>query len=490
MNRRSTPTTQAIVVFPMRWRVFIFVAFAALTVLPAVRSFTQETNGLDAFRKLHNELREKMAEDLVVATTFLESRIESSPDSEDLNVLRQSLASRLAAEGNFTAANEQYSRLIDFQIRHVDQPQSQFGLWMTIQSMRAVAEESGNSKSLSAAVGRAHDALSGDDAQLHPASQVAVLKGRLLVDDDKDDAAQALIQSQLEKLEAANQPIRATDESMQAYVAMLRTLCDEGEDNELWLEDSITKIQSVTQRAIDLFPDSVPLQTSYAETQLLRITRWNQDDVKATNELIDRVLSKLEQFASKNPAVRATLKRIELRKMELSSVKPKESLVGKPAPEWDIDEWVNTIDMDRDDLEGKVVLLDFWAMWCGPCIATFPHLREWREEFGDEKFEIVGVTAYYNYQWDDEKERASRSKEEVSPVEERQTIASFLDHHKLEHPVIVTPEGSKMSSQYGVRGIPHVVLIDQEGVVQLVKTGAGEATAREIHAKIKDLLKP
>ena len=381
-------------------------------------------------------------------------------------------------------------KLIDFQISRIQQPQSQFGLWMTIQSMQAVADESGNSKSLAAAVGRAHDALSRDDVQLHPASQVVVLKGRLLVDDDKDDAAKALIQRQLEKLELSNGPDDATDESMQANVAMLRALTDEGEDNELWLEDSIEKIQTVSQRAIDLFPNSVQLQTSYAETQLLRITRWNQDDVKATNELIDETMTKLEQFASKNPAVRATLKRIELRKMELSSVKPKESLVGKPAPEWDIDEWVNTIDMDRDDLEGKVVLLDFWAMWCGPCIATFPHLREWREEFGDEKFEIVGVTAYYNYQWDDEKERASRSKEEVSPVEERQTIASFLDHHKLEHPVIVTPEGSKMSSQYGVRGIPHVVLIDQEGVVQLVKTGAGEATAREIHAKIKDLLKP
>ena len=46
-----------------------------------------------------------------------------------------------------------------------------------------------------------------------------------------------------------------------------------------------------------------------------------------------------------------------------------------------------------------------------------------------------------------------------------------------------------MSSQYGVRGIPHVVVIDREGVVRLVKTGAGEATAKEIYAKIKDLLK-
>lgn len=55
--------------------------------------------------------------------------------------------------------------------------------------------------------------------------------------------------------------------------------------------------------------------------------------------------------------------------------------------------------------------------------------------------------------------------------------------------MIVNPKESEMSSDYGVRGIPHVVLIDQEGVVQLVKTGAGKATAEEIEAKIKELLK-
>ena len=54
--------------------------------------------------------------------------------------------------------------------------------------------------------------------------------------------------------------------------------------------------------------------------------------------------------------------------------------------------------------------------------------------------------------------------------------------------MMVTPKQSKMSDEYGVRGIPHVVLIDREGVVQLVKTGAGESTAKEIHAKIKELI--
>jgi thiol-disulfide isomerase/thioredoxin len=218
------------------------------------------------------------------------------------------------------------------------------------------------------------------------------------------------------------------------------------------------------------------------------ITQWQQDDPEATAERIELVGKQLSPLALRNRSLQAILRRIQSHQQRMEEAKPPETLVGKPVPKWDIDAWVNVPETSQDAFAGKVVLIDFWAMWCGPCIATFPHLRQWREEFGDQGFEIVGVTQYYNFLWDAEAKRASQADDPVEAASERETIDLFLDHHQLEHPVFVTPKESGMSSEFGVRGIPHVVLVDREGIVRLIKTGAGEQTAEEIHAKIKELL--
>ena len=47
------------------------------------------------------------------------------------------------------------------------------------------------------------------------------------------------------------------------------------------------------------------------------------------------------------------------------------------------------------------VLVDFWAIWCRPCIKTFPHLREWQDHYADKGLVIIGMTRYYGYEWND-----------------------------------------------------------------------------------------
>src|SRR5690606_29366701 len=85
------------------------------------------------------------------------------------------------------------------------------------------------------------------------------------------------------------------------------------------------------------------------------------------------------------------------------------ALIGQDAvyPE-NMQAWVNGEEQTPESLKGKVILLDFFAVWCGPCIATFPHLKQWHDDYSDQGFEIIGVTNYYEYGWDAEANRPKR----------------------------------------------------------------------------------
>ena len=64
--------------------------------------------------------------------------------------------------------------------------------------------------------------------------------------------------------------------------------------------------------------------------------------------------------------------------------------ISQPTFPLEVEAWVNGNALTDKELEGKVVLIDFWAVWCGPCIATFPHLREWRDKYSDKGLVIIG----------------------------------------------------------------------------------------------------
>lgn len=222
-------------------------------------------------------------------------------------------------------------------------------------------------------------------------------------------------------------------------------------------------------------------------TQLSSAARSKPEET--SKQLADtlRFLDEMKALAGEEKAkdydqVMATFKRIE---SAVETGKKQSAVIGKPAVPLNVAAWANGQPLTEADLKGRVVLLDFWAVWCGPCIATFPHLREWNEKYKDQGLTIIGLTRYYNYAWKDGK--ATRQKDTVTPEDEIEMLGQFAKHHELTH-VFGVHTDRAVSDFYGVTGIPQAVLIDRQGKVRLIRVGSGEANAKDISEMIEKLL--
>ena len=121
-----------------------------------------------------------------------------------------------------------------------------------------------------------------------------------------------------------------------------------------------------------------------------------------------------------------------------------DALVGKPAIDFHVND-VNGGDLSLEKYRGKVVLLDFWAVWCGPCRAQTPHLKKAYEEFKNRDFEIIGISL------DDDKSK----------------LLAYIKEQGITWPQFFDETGEHTIAQmYKVTAIPQLFLIDHEGVIR------------------------
>lgn len=97
------------------------------------------------------------------------------------------------------------------------------------------------------------------------------------------------------------------------------------------------------------------------------------------------------------------------------------------------------------DLENQIVVLDFWAIWCHPCVEAMPELEQLHQQYADQGVVVLAINV----------------------GEDQDEVAEFMADHDYTLTVLLDTD-SRVTDAYDVQGIPHTVVVDREGEMHYV----------------------
>ena len=141
--------------------------------------------------------------------------------------------------------------------------------------------------------------------------------------------------------------------------------------------------------------------------------------------------------------------------------------IGYQAPEWELPRLQGEGKLALGEQRGRVVLISFWASWCGPCRLEMPALETAWKQYADKDALFVGISL------DDTREQAE----------------GFLRQHPVSFEAALDAGGNTVGNVWGAMSIPMTVLVDKQGVVRQKHIGYTPSALKNLLVQVDELMK-
>lgn len=194
-------------------------------------------------------------------------------------------------------------------------------------------------------------------------------------------------------------------------------------------------------------------------------------------------LDSMRRFLQKNPkGNQADIVKLALGRLTGASARGE--LIGRVPTSLNVEFSTDPKIRKLSDLKGRVVVLDFWATWCGPCLAAVPKLASLQREFADCPVTILGVTSLQGFVAGLEQGQADTK---GKPELEYALTQKAMQKHGITWPTVFTKEGV-YNPDFGIEGIPFTAILDPNGKVRFTNLHPGNDSAK-IRQHVLELLK-
>jgi thiol-disulfide isomerase/thioredoxin len=178
----------------------------------------------------------------------------------------------------------------------------------------------------------------------------------------------------------------------------------------------------------------------------------------------DRAAENVMQLPQRNIRLRLLVAVTFATVISAASILAQAAQTGQPAPAFNLKKIGADGSLSLADMKGKVVLVDFWASWCGPCRQSLPLYNKLRAEFPRQDFDIVAINL----------------DEDVADAK------TFLTQHPVEYTALQNPQGD-IAKAFDLKGMPSSYLVDRDGVVRATHVGFDSKDIDGLRTQIAEL---